>query len=214
MSNRGMRKDWTLKEINLIKRMYKGGFSYKEIAKKIGDVTANAIGMRIRKLSKQGQIKTRKWICYNRHNFDKINKEDLIKGILIWWCEGTKPSKHNTAVEFVNSDPILSWYFVNFLRKLNINEKKIKLRLKIDQKSELKVKKFWCRILELPMSSFNKSLPFSGQGKRKGRLKYGTLTIKYCSKALLLELTGILKELMEKNLPAYLENHKYRIEGG
>jgi len=206
-----MKKIWTAKEASLVKMMRKKKIPYKNIANKIGNISSNAVGMKIRRMMWKGEIKTQKWIHYNDHNFDNVGKEDLFKGILIWWCEGTKPSKGNCAVEFVNSDPILIWHFLSFLRKLNINEKKIKLKLKIGFKEEKKAKKFWCEKLNLPMSSFNKSSRPSGKGIRKGRLRYGTLTVKYSSKKLLCEFVDRWKELMEGELPPNLEKNKYQI---
>ncbi len=205
-----MKKKWSKKELDFIIEMRKEGVEYKEIAKKIGCVSTNAVGMRIRKLAKQGKIKTKKKIHEENYSFKNIKREDLLKGLLIWWCEGTKPSKGNVSVEFVNSDPVLIWHFINFLRKLNVNEDKIRLRLKADIENEKKLKEFWCKKLNLPISSFNKTIPYSGDNKRKRKLKYGTLTIKYSSKKLLIDLTNKWKEIMEEELPLYLENQKYQ----
>ena len=63
------------------------------------------------------------------------------------------------------------------------------------------------------MSSFNKSSPFSGNGISKRRLKYGTLTLKYSSKKLLMDLVSKWKEIMEKGLPKNMEDSKYEIKG-
>lgn len=206
-----MKKIWSQKEIKILKRLKNKGTKHDEIARKIGNVSTNAVSMKVKKLAKRGEIKIKSPIYDDDYTFDNLRKEELLNGLIMWWCEGTKPSKFNVSVEFANSDPILTWHFLKFLRKLNINENKIRLKLKISPKDEIKAKKFWSKLTKLPLSSFNKSSPLSGKGKRKNKLKYGTLSVRYSSKKLLTELTLRWKDVMERDLPKFLERDKYKI---
>ncbi len=188
-----MTKNWTNKDIKQLKSYRKRGFKVKDIARRLF-TTENSVHMKIRRLSRKGEIKVKKFIYDNNHSFNKIRRELLIKGLLIWLCEGTRISPSNHAVEVVNSDPRIIFLYMRFLRKLKVNEEKIRLKLKIPKNQEKRAKRYWCKLTNLKLSSFNKTLVPTGT--RKSRYPHGTLNVKYNSKQLLKEFDDKALEII------------------
>lgn len=188
---------WTRDKVKKLKKFRKQGLTYTEIAKNLG-TTIDSIKMKIRRLGKKGEIELEKHIYDDTYTFDSIDETTLLKGLMIWWCEGTSylSSRRYNRVEIVNSDPRIIYLFMQFLRKLKINEEKIKLRLKILKERENEAKEFWSRLLNVPLSSFDISLrPQGYRSKRKS--KYGVLTVKYNSQKLAYELHKRVKSLVQ-----------------
>jgi hypothetical protein len=187
---------WNDENIEKLKAFRKSGLKYVEIAKEL-HITENSVKMKIRYLGKKGQLKLQERLFDDNFTFDYVDNETLMKALIIWLCEGTSyiQDGNRNRVEIVNSDPRIIYLFVSFLRKLKINEKKIKLRLKIPFNEERQAKRFWSRLLSVPYSSFLTSMRPKGlKGKKKP--KYGTLTLRYNSKKLAWELNKMTESLI------------------
>lgn len=184
---------WDSARIEQLKKLRKQNYLVKDIAKQF-KTTENAVRMKIYKLAKKGEIKVKKMIYDDSFTFDNIKKELLIKGLSIWLCEGTKQSKSNLAVEVVNSDYRIISLFMRFLRSLNINEEKIKLRIKTEEKNIKSGTKFWANLLNVKSTCFKK--PLIPKSNKPTRFKYGTLTIRYNSKKLLEEFNRLSEEII------------------
>jgi hypothetical protein len=188
---------WDKDKIRKLKSFRNNGMTYKHIAKKL-NTTEYSVMMKMRRLGKEGKIQLQEHIFDDNFTFEHVDKDTLLKSIIIWLCEGTSyiPNGKRNRVEIVNSDPRIIYLFVNFLRRLGANEKKIKLRLKVSEKEEIKAKRFWSKLLKIPYISFGASIRPTGL-KTKKKTKYGTLTVKYNSKKLALELCKISETIMK-----------------
>jgi transcriptional regulator with XRE-family HTH domain len=189
---------WDRDSVQELKYLRKRGLTQTEIAKKL-NITKDSVKMKLCKLGKSGQLKLREHIHDDTFTFDDIDKETLTKALVIWLCEGTRyvPSGTRNRVEVVNSDPRIVYLFVTFLRKLRVNEKKIKLRLKIPEENEDGAKRFWSRLLGMPHSSFEISARPSGLKNKTSKYQYGTLTVKYNSRKLAYELHNRAEQLIK-----------------
>lgn len=179
---------WSAEEENTLKKLKDVGFTYRTIAKKLGR-KENSVKMKICKLGRTGKIRLRKTIIDDSFDFGDVDSNLLLKALMIWWCEGTsfRPDYHKNRVEIVNSDPRIVHIFVEFLRKIKVNEEKIRLRLKTPAGEEKELKLFWSNLLKLPMDSFRSSTRPVGT-KRNNKPTYGTLTVRYNSQKLAHEL--------------------------
>jgi hypothetical protein len=188
---------WDKDKIRKLKYFRNNGMTYNHMAERL-NTTNFSVMMKIRKLGNEGKIQLQEHIFDDNFTFNHVDKDTLLKSIIIWLCEGTSyvPNGKRNRVEIVNSDPRIVYLFVNFLRKLRINEKKIKLRLKISEKEEIKAKRFWSKLLKMPYASFGMPIRPTGL-KTKKKTKYGTLTVKYNSKKLAFELYKISENIMK-----------------
>ena len=86
---------------------------------------------------------------------------------------------------------------MGFLRKLCINEDKIRLKLKTKKEDDLKNKIYWSKLLNININSFNKSTEPNGK-KDKSIYLHGTLTVRYNSKKLLEKLNERAERMIFK----------------
>jgi len=118
----------------------------------------------------------------------KLNKDDellLIAGIMLYWAEGTKRS--GNCVDFVNSDRKMIKVFLKFLRNIcGIQESRLRALLHLyKNQNELKLKKQWSEITNIPLKQFHASCVHQGKrGSYKKKSKYGTISIRYNDKKL------------------------------
>lgn len=89
------------------------------------------------------------------------------EGLILYWCEGDKPSGVNYTVAVTSSDYRIVSLFLGWLKKYyNIPDERIKLRLHLWPDSDEKAaKEHWAEKLGLPMSSFTKSYIKDKSGK-------------------------------------------------
>jgi len=188
---------WTEQKVKRLIELKSKGLTNHHIAIKL-KTSENSVKMKLSKIAKKGKIKLREHIFDDNFSFENVNKETVIKGLFIWWCEGSSYIPTQThRVEVVNSDPRIIIIFINFLRKIKINENKLRLRLKCSKEDEDKLKNFWSNFLNVPKERFLKStLVENYKGKR---LEYGIITIRYNSKKLVLEFQRRIDE-MNKNI--------------
>lgn len=112
----------------------------------------------------------------------------------LYWAEGAK-HKHVSGLNFVNTDPKLLLLYITLLRKCyKINESKFRIRLHIHYYHKIKkVKKFWSKTLNVPLSQFNKSYIKKRSVTKRFRKNFsGICFVKYLD-------SNLRRELMELN---------------
>lgn len=124
--------------------------------------------------------------CNIKKKLTSEEKKLLIAGIMLYWAEGWK--KNSKYVSFSNSNPRMIELFLKFLREIcGVHEDRIHLLLHLyEDQNELKLKNFWSKVTEIPLSQFNASYIHKGKpGTYKKKSEYGTISIKYGDKKLL-----------------------------
>jgi hypothetical protein len=125
------------------------------------------------------------------------------------WAEG---SKSRNAVQFVNSDPAMVRYFVEFLRvEYDVVDEAFRLDCNlfadhVERKRE--IEEFWLRALDLPASCLRKSTVnvYSkySQKKRQNRLPYGTVRLCVHSTRIVQSIYGAIQEYGGFERPEWL----------
>lgn len=111
----------------------------------------------------------------------KLSKKDLkLIGTALYWAEGYK--KTNWQVLFCNSDPEMVKIMIRFFREIcKIDKNKFRPNVQIHLNiSENTAKKYWSKIVNLPVNSFKTTLYQSkaSKGRRpKNSLPYGTFRL-------------------------------------
>ncbi|MCX6789354.1 MAG: helix-turn-helix domain containing protein [Candidatus Gribaldobacteria bacterium] len=108
-----------------------------------------------------------------------ISKRDkFMAGIAMYFSEGDKASE---SVAFSNSDPRAIEFMADWFREFcKVPEDKFRCYLYIhDNLDEVEAKKFWSKILRLPITQFRKSYIVKNNPKRLRKTKniYGVLRI-------------------------------------
>ncbi len=112
----------------------------------------------------------------------KINK-GMKKAILsmLYWAEG---SKGKGILQFANTDPRINLLFVTLLRSCyELDESKFRIRLHLHYYHRAKtIKKFWSKLLNIPLSQFNKTYRKSRGKEKTFRRNFGGICfVKYNS---------------------------------
>ncbi len=117
-------------------------------------------------------------------DFERLKHHPLfVAGIMIYWGEGDKVSKHGFRV--TNSDPLLIKIFLEFLRKICLDdEKRIRAWVLIypDLNAE-SCENYWAKQLGLSRKNFTKSIMIQGRHKSR-RVNNGICTLSYSSRFL------------------------------
>ncbi len=117
-------------------------------------------------------------------------------GLMLYWGEGDKTK--NYFVALTNTDPNILLYFSSWLRKyFEIDEKRLKCRLYIwENLDEMKCKRYWSKLLSIPLNQFTKSYVSKSKPKiKKNKHNFGVCRISYGSKKIMSEI----KKEIEKN---------------
>lgn len=89
----------------------------------------------------------------------------FITGLSLYWAEGFKKDH---SLGFVNSDPIMSKLFLDWLTKYgNVHSENIRTRVQINEiyrSTYPEIENYWSRILHVPTAQFQK--PFFQSSKR------------------------------------------------
>jgi hypothetical protein len=115
-------------------------------------------------------------------------------GMGLYLAEGAKTGRWKPI--FYNSDPVLNQLMRLFFKKIcNVPENKIHIQLVLHKNiSEEKAKKYWSKILRVPLSSFNNASYIqskASKGKRPiNSLPYGTVQIAVGGKEFLNMIKG------------------------
>ena len=128
---------------------------------------------------------------------------------MLYWAEG---SKWRNAAQFVNSEPAMVRFFVEFLRtELHVADSDIRLDCNLfadDAERQNEIEQFWLGTLGLPRSCLRKStvnvyLKHS-QKKRQNRLPYGTVRVVVHSTAVVQSIYGAIQEYGGFDRPEWL----------
>ena len=107
---------------------------------------------------------------------------------MLYWGEGAKTGG---TVKFANSDPLMIKVFLRFLREVcGIVENRLKVLIHMYPDHDEKfLKKFWSTTCKIPYSRFYRSFIHAGlKGTYKNKSHYGTLSVNYSDKKLLLQI--------------------------
>jgi hypothetical protein len=119
---------------------------------------------------------------------------------MLFWAEGAR--RRNT-VQFVNSDPAMTVFFLEFLRKyFNVPDEKVALSCNLfadHAERQNDIEQYWLNALNLPSACLRKSTVnhYSkySQKKRKNKLPYGTCRLQIGSTEIVQQLYGAIQEL-------------------
>ena len=142
---------------------------------------------------------------------DKINREissypfdniGFYKSMLsmLYWAEGSKYDGV-CGLQFVNTDPLLMKFFLSLLRKCyNIDEKKLRIRIHFHYYHKIKkVKQFWSKNLNIPLSQFGKVYIKKRSKTKKFRKNFaGICFVYYGDSKIRKEILGLNKALFDK----------------
>jgi transposase-like protein len=111
----------------------------------------------------------------------RLCEPGFVAGCMLYWGEG---AKGRNQLQFVNADPVMARFFVDFLRReFGLDEEiRITCHLYADhQERQAEIEQFWLDALALPSTALRKSVVnvYSKYSKRKrvGNLPYGTCRI-------------------------------------
>ena len=179
-------------------------FSVQQIAEKL-----NISSSKVRYVLEKNDIKKRKISEAIRFlNITKFNKgafkikENLneqeeklcIAGAMLYWGEGTKSGN---CVTLSNSNPEMVGLYLKFLRNIcGVSENRLRELLHIySEHDEKKIKNFWSRITQIPVTQFSKTFVHEKKGGTyKKNSEYGTISLRYSDKKLLEIINGWIKE--------------------
>lgn len=130
-------------------------------------------------------------------------------GCMLYWAEG---SKSRNAVQFVNSDPAMVRYFVDFLRTyygVRHEEFRLDCNLFADHiERQREIETFWLDTLGLTAWSLRKSTVnvYSkySQKKRQNKLPYGTVRVCVHSTRVVQSIYGAIQEYGGFERPQWL----------
>jgi hypothetical protein len=86
-------------------------------------------------------------------------REILIAGAVAYWCEGAKSKVYRMRqlVVFMNSDPALIRFFLDFLEAAGVASNQIVCRLHIHESGDIgAAEEFWQRITDVPVSQYRR----------------------------------------------------------
>lgn len=181
------------------------GYSIKQIEKIVGCARSSVSEwVRNIQLTDEQQKKLQKNISIGVMKSGKINKQRFldvriaaqeigkqraktgdqlfIAGCMLYWGEGTK-SRNLMAIS--NSDPEVLRFFLKFAKEcFNVPQEKIRISIQCynDKHSVEDIEEYWQKTLELPKSSFTKTIlnhvSSYSKNKRCGICHYGTVQIR------------------------------------
>ncbi|MDI6734252.1 MAG: hypothetical protein QMD50_02030 [Patescibacteria group bacterium] len=196
-----MNKDYSCLKKNAIK-LRKSGRSYNEIKKKI-NVSKSTLSLWLKNIplsltdkkrfyTKQIQIlslgpksqKERRAREIEKIIFEAEREINLplnpetyrLMGASLYWAEGSKGKRF----VLTNSDPHLILFIVKWIEKiLKISPNELILRLNIyPQQNEMKIKKFWSDLTNIPIKNFGKSyIKPTSTNFKQNNLYFGTIRV-------------------------------------
>jgi len=183
-------KKWTEEETNYLLELRKKGVSNKRIAE-ILERTKKSIVSKSTRLIKNNKTKRRRVLDNKEYTFPKTNL--TLVGATLYLGDGTKRARF---VEFVNTNEETIKIFMNFIRSTNIDEHRLRARVKIHENQNLEsCEKYWSEITRIPLKNFTKPIMRTNHSKRKRKLPYGTLTVRYFSKNLINSIKNEIEKI-------------------
>jgi hypothetical protein len=130
-------------------------------------------------------------------------------GCMLYWAEG---SKSRNSVQFVNSDPAMVRYFVQFLRtQFTVSDEAFRLGCNLfadHVERQQEIEQFWLDTLGLPQSCLRKSTvnvySKHSQKKRRNKLPYGTIRVCVHSTHVVQNIFGAIQEYGGFERPEWL----------
>lgn len=125
---------------------------------------------------------------------------------MLYWAEGGK-SIRESGTKFANTDPNLARLYTTLMRICyNIDESKFRVGLNVHYYHSIKkVKKFWSKTLNIPLSQFNKVHVKKRSGTKRFRKNFAGISFIYYGNSNirkeLLELGFSLEKLITKSAP-------------
>lgn len=207
------------------RRLRKRGFSIKEIARTLG-VSKSSVSSWVKEIvltdEQREKLDARmSFAAANRKRmFDAAEKRAaqqergraqartddprFIAGCMLYWAEGSK--KRNDVV-FVNSDPEMMAFFVEFLRDYyGVKNAEISLSVTAHVTSELSLEQtesFWLDCLALDSACLRKST--IRQGYSDGKLKYGIARLVVHRTDIVQEIYGAIQEFGGFERPTWIQ---------
>lgn len=90
---------------------------------------------------------------------DLTDREVLMGGALVYWCEGAKDKtyRRQERVTFINSDPAVITFFLRFLRVAGVSPGRLRFRLHIHETADVQLAgRYWSRLTGAPVEDFQK----------------------------------------------------------
>jgi len=124
-------------------------------------------------------------------------------GLTIFWTEGnhSQKGKGGKRVEVVNSNPEIIKIFLTFLRRFKIDENRLKGRVQVHDKNEVKkAELFWSKISLISRKQFQKPMIKKSKVHKTSTniLPYGTFTVTYNDTKLFLFLSKEVQKMIER----------------
>jgi hypothetical protein len=119
----------------------------------IGAVRRSRPGVRRSNKIRRQQTKHR----WAQHVGDLTGRELLLVGAAIYWAEGAKdkPWRHDEALTFVNSDPLMITVFLRWLDLLGVDRSRLTFRLQIHESADVDAALcYWAKVAAVPVESF------------------------------------------------------------
>jgi transcriptional regulator with XRE-family HTH domain len=183
----------------------KKGYSYSQIKAEIGVSKSTLSGWlkdmplsekRLRKLRDTSEIRIEKTRETKRrrkelrrqkvyeqvaHDIASSGDIDFVAGFYLYWGEGTKTAEY--SVSLTNSDPAVVRCFVEWLERLGVERKqlKVKLHLYVDQDESEQIR-FWSNVCGVSVNNFYKTYRKQSLASRKtykGMFSHGTCVVIY-----------------------------------
>jgi len=206
------------------------GRSVKEIAKLVGisqssasvwirdirltDDQREALAERAQQLrnrSRSAHFRARR-LSFQEHGraLARRNEPGHAAGCMLYWAER---SKSRNAMQFVNSDPAMVLYFVQFIRtQFGTPDEAFRLDCNLfadHVERQLEIEQFWLDTLRLPASCLRKSTvnvySKHSQKKRKNKLPYGTVRVCVHSTRIVQSIYGSIQEYGGFERPEWLD---------
>lgn len=124
-----------------------------------------------------------------------------ITGIMLYWGEGAKTGN---TLKLANSNPDMIKVFLLFMREIcGVDGKRIKMIIHMyPDQDRASLEKFWSTATDIGLENFYKPQILKGKtGTYKTKSIYGTATIHYSDKKLLLQLLKWIDEYKDGFLP-------------
>jgi len=134
----------------------------------------------------------------------KAGDARFIAGCMLYWAEGSK--KRNSVV-FVNSDPEMMMFFVDFLRDYyGVQNAEITLSITAHVTSEMSLEQtvnFWLECLALDSSCLRKNTV--RRGNPDGKLKYGIARLAVHRTDIVQGIFGAIQEFVGFDRPVWIQ---------
>lgn len=116
-------------------------------------------------------------------------------GCMLYWAEGAKT---RNAIYFANSDPNMMRLFARFLREeLDVSDGDIRILIHCHSDDPIEIKRieqYWLELLQIPVSSLNKTQIKKGSDTRKNILANGVCSLRVFSTELTHHIYGAIQE--------------------